>query len=106
MRSSAAASGVRAACSAHRTGLAMDLVIGRAPGFVALPDAAGSALAMLPGGPVSRDQWKLLQHDSVVSPGAEGLDALGVARTPFAAVAPGWLVRYRRAGRFGTLSDA
>lgn len=74
--------------------------INRKPPFVSLPDAAGALLAALPGGPVSRDQWKLLQQDTVVSSGAEGLAALGVTPTPLAAIAPSWLVRYRRNGRF------
>lgn len=80
--------------------------IGRRPQFVALPDALGGLLARVPGAPLTGDQWKLLQHDSVVAPGAEGLAALDIAPTPLAAVAPGWLVRYRKAGRFATLSDA
>lgn len=80
--------------------------IGRSPRFVPLPDAAGSALASLPGTPVSADQWKLLGHDSVVAAGARGLDALGVRPTPLDAVAPGWLVRYRKAGRFGLIDRA
>jgi uncharacterized protein YbjT (DUF2867 family) len=79
--------------------------IGRTPRFLPLPDAVGGLLAALPGTPISRDQWQLLQYDSVVSDGAEGLAALGVAPTPLASVAPGWLVRYRRAGRFGTLAE-
>ncbi len=74
--------------------------IGRDPSFVPLPDALGGLLAALPGAPISRDQWKLLQHDTVVGSGAEGLQALGITPTPLAAVAPGWLVRYQRAGRF------
>lgn len=74
--------------------------IGRDPSFVALPDALGGLLAALPGAPISRDQWKLLQSDTVVGPNAEGLQALGITPTPLAAVAPGWLVRYQRAGRF------
>lgn len=74
--------------------------IGRDPSFVSLPDMAGGLLAAMPGGPISRDQWKLLQSDSVVAPGAQGLEALGITPTPLAAVAPGWLVRYQRAGRF------
>lgn len=74
--------------------------IGRDPTFLPLPDAIGGLLAALPGVPVSRDQWKLLQHDTVVAPTADGLAALGIAPTPLAAVAPGWLVRFQRAGRF------
>jgi NADH dehydrogenase len=80
--------------------------IGRSPHLLQVPDAAGALLAALPGTPISRDQWMMLQRDTVVSAGAEGLEALGVARTPFGTVAPGWLVRYRKAGRFGTLSGA
>lgn len=79
--------------------------IGRNPTFLPLPDAVGGLLASVPGGPLTGDQWKLLQRNSVVSAG-EGLTAMGLARTPFDAVAPGWLVRYRKAGRFSLLSDA
>ena len=80
--------------------------IGRTPTFLPLPDAVGGVLAGLPGGPLTGDQWKLLQRDSVVSTGSDGLTALGIARTPFDAVAPGWLVRYRKAGRFSLLNRA
>lgn len=79
--------------------------IGRPARFIELPDAAGSALAMagfLPGAPITRDQWKMLQSDNVAE--GDGLAALGVTPTPLAAVAPGWLVRYRRQGRFATLA--
>lgn len=77
--------------------------IGRDKTFVPLPDIAGSALAslgFLPGAPITRDQWLMLQQDNVVAAGAEGLDALGITPTPLAAVAPAWLVLYRRNGRF------
>ena len=80
--------------------------IGRSPMFAELPDVAGSALAslgFLPGAPITADQWKMLQKDAVAAPGSEGLAALGVTPTPLQAVAPGWLVRYRRSGRFGAL---
>lgn len=82
--------------------------VGRADRFVDLPDAAGSLLSMagfLPGAPITRDQWRMLQADNVVG-GTDGLAALGVAPTPLAAVAPGWLVRHRRQGRFGTRAVA
>lgn len=77
--------------------------IGRDPAIVEVPDVAGSAIAslgFLPGAPITRDQWKMLQNDNVVT-GSDGLAAFGVAPTPLDAVAPGWLVRYRRQGRFG-----
>ncbi|KQT32062.1 3-beta hydroxysteroid dehydrogenase [Sphingomonas sp. Leaf412] len=80
--------------------------IGRDPTFVPLPDVAGKLLSALPLSPISADQWKLLQRDTVVGDRAEGLDALGVARTPLDAITPGWLVRYARAGRFGLRARA
>ncbi|MFC3578744.1 complex I NDUFA9 subunit family protein [Sphingomonas hylomeconis] len=82
--------------------------IGRTPSIVELPDLAGALIAragFLPGAPITMDQWKMLQSDNVVT-GTDGLDAFGVAPTPLDAVAPAWLVRYRRQGRFGTVSDA
>lgn len=75
--------------------------IGRRARFVELPDSIGSLLASLPGTPISRDQWQMLQHDSVVADDADGLAALNITPTPLAVAAPQWLVRYRRAGRFG-----
>lgn len=78
---------------------------GRRPFFVDVPDAMAAALATLtgwlPGAPISRDQWLMLQNDNVVGPRAKGLAALGVAATPLDAVAPGWLLIYKRHGRFG-----
>ncbi|MDB5695039.1 MAG: 3-beta hydroxysteroid dehydrogenase [Sphingomonas bacterium] len=75
----------------------------RAGRFVELPDFAGSLLAsagFLPGAPITRDQWLMLQKDNVVAPGAQGLAAFDIAPTPMATVAPAWLVRFRRQGRF------
>lgn len=80
--------------------------IGRTPAFLDLPDALGGMLASLPGTPITQDQWRMLQQDNVVAPGAEGFAALGISPTPLAAVAPGWLVRFRRQGRFGRLGAA
>lgn len=82
----------------------------REPNFVDVPDAVGGALAKLtgwlPGAPITSDQWAMLQHDNVVAAGAAGLGDLGVAATPLAAIAPGWLVLYQRNGRFGRKSVA
>ncbi|MCD2323450.1 complex I NDUFA9 subunit family protein [Sphingomonas sp. IC-56] len=73
--------------------------------FLELPDAIGGMLPMLPGSPISKDQWRMLQHDNVVDAGAEGLAALGITPTPLATVAPAWLVRFRRNGRFGSVGQ-
>lgn len=74
--------------------------IGRKPHLVELPDSLSSLIAALPGTPITRDQFAMLQADNVVPAGAEGLAALGVTPTPMATVAPTWLVRFRQAGRF------
>ncbi|WP_084583798.1 complex I NDUFA9 subunit family protein [Sphingomonas azotifigens] len=74
--------------------------IGRKPHFVELPDSLAGLIASLPGTPITRDQFAMLQADNVVPAGAEGLAALGVHPTPMATVAPSWLVRFRQAGRF------
>ncbi|MBY4638348.1 complex I NDUFA9 subunit family protein [Sphingopyxis sp. XHP0097] len=77
---------------------------GRQRLFVEVPDAVASALAStvgwLPGAPITKDQWLMLQRDNVVAPRAAGLKQLGITPTALAAVADGWLVQYRRHGRF------
>lgn len=69
-----------------------------------VPDFVASRLASLtgwlPGAPLTRDQWLMLQTDNVVAPGAEGFDAFGISPTPLEAIAPAYLVRYRKLGRF------
>jgi uncharacterized protein YbjT (DUF2867 family) len=77
--------------------------IGRKPSLIAVPDGIGKLIAQfgfLPGAPITTDQWLMLQHDNVVRAGAHGFEAFGFAPSPLAAVAPGWLVRFRRHGRF------
>lgn len=71
--------------------------------IVSLPDEIGgmiAALDFLPGAPITRDQWLMLGRDNVMSKGAKGLEAFGIAPTPMEAVAPNWLVQYRKHGRF------
>lgn len=82
--------------------------IGRDPAILELPDVVGGLIALggfLPGAPITRDQWRMLQRDTVVT-GIDGLAMLGIAPTPMDAVASAWLVRYRRHGRFGTHAAA
>ena len=81
---------------------------GRGRTLVDVPDAAARLLARgfgwAPGAPITWDQWLMLQKDNVVSPGAPGLEAFRIPGTPLAAVAEGWLVSYRRHGRFAAKS--
>jgi uncharacterized protein YbjT (DUF2867 family) len=78
---------------------------GRKRPFIPVPDAIAAAMASLtgwlPGAPITRDQWLMLQSDNVVGSQAKGLSDLGVEPTPLDAVARGWLVEYRKHGRFG-----
>jgi uncharacterized protein YbjT (DUF2867 family) len=76
---------------------------GQSPALVDLPDFAAEGLArfgFLPGAPLTRDQWLMLQQDNVAGPKSKGLDAFGITPTPLSAVAPEWLDRFREGGRF------
>lgn len=82
---------------------------GRSPLFVDVPDAVASALATgfgwAPGAPITKDQWLMLQRDNVVAAGVEGAAQLGITPASLASVADGWLVQYRRNGRFAELAS-
>jgi uncharacterized protein YbjT (DUF2867 family) len=55
---------------------------GQKPDLVPLPDLVGSALSylgFLPGAPLTRDQWLMLQRDNVPSGEAPGLEAFGLS---------------------------
>ena len=61
--------------------------------------AVGAAVAeLIPGGPLTRDQVKLLSLDNVCGD-LPGLADLGIEGTPVEAVVPGFLVRFRKGGR-------
>lgn len=76
---------------------------GQSPALVEVPDfvAGGMAkLGFLPGAPLSQDQWIMLQSDNVAAEGASGLEAFGIVPTAIEAVAPDWLGRFVKGGRF------
>ena len=76
---------------------------GREPDLVGMPSFASSLLSRfgwLPGAPLTREQWKMLQSDNVPAERSKGLDAFGIKPTALGAVAPEWLGRYRQGGRF------
>lgn len=77
---------------------------GKDPNLVNVPDflaAAIASLGFLPGAPLDRDQWLMLQEDNVASGRQPGLNAFGITPTPLSVVAPEWLGRFRKGGRFG-----
>jgi uncharacterized protein YbjT (DUF2867 family) len=72
-------------------------ITGQKTDIVPLPDLFGTALSYLgwlPGAPLTRDQWLMLQRDNVPAKDAPGLEAFGIQPTPLAAVAPEWLGRF------------
>ena len=77
---------------------------GQSPAIVDMPDFVGnliSSLDFLPGAPLTSDQWIMLQKDNLPSGKLPGFKAFGIAPTPMSAVAPEWLGRFRKGGRFG-----
>ena len=78
---------------------------GREPDLLDLPNFASAFLSLfgfLPGAPLTRDQWKMLQRDNLPAKKAAGLDAFGIKPTALASVAPDWLQRFRQGGRWSS----
>lgn len=76
---------------------------GQSPDLVDTPDFIANIMAsfgFLPGAPLTRDQWLMLQKDNVASDKAPGFKAFGIAPTSMGSVAPEWLGRFRKGGRF------
>ena len=76
---------------------------GQDPQIVHMPDFVTGLIArlgFLPGAPITRDQWLMLQRDNVASGKLPGLTAFGIEPTPLAAVGYEWLGRFRNGGRF------
>jgi NADH dehydrogenase len=84
--------------------------IGREQGFMPVPDPIAKLIATLtgwaPGAPITLDQYKMLLKDNVVGVDAQGFGAFGIRPTPMAALAPAWLMRYRKHGRFARTASA
>jgi NADH dehydrogenase len=84
--------------------------IGRNIPLVEVPDGIarlmGAVGNVLPFVPMTSDQFAMLQKDNVCAPGVPGLAALGITPTPVEAIIPGQLARFRKGGRFATLTTA
>jgi uncharacterized protein YbjT (DUF2867 family) len=73
-------------------------ITGQTPEIMPMPDMFGSLLSKLgwlPGAPLTRDQWLMLQRDNVTSGELPGLEAFGIKPTPLAAVGYEWLGRFK-----------
>ncbi|WP_338466879.1 complex I NDUFA9 subunit family protein [Novosphingobium sp. ZN18A2] len=79
---------------------------GRKRVFVELPDGVSGLIAALPGTPINRDQWALLQAGNVAGGTLPGLGDLGVKARPLSLFLDRWMTRYRKHGRFGERAAA
>jgi NADH dehydrogenase len=78
-------------------------ITGQDPDILRVPDLLASLLASfgwLPGAPLTRDQWQMLQRDNLPSGELPGLNAFGIKPTPLGAVGMEWLGRFNRRGKF------
>ncbi|MEO7364829.1 MAG: sugar nucleotide-binding protein, partial [Sphingomicrobium sp.] len=76
---------------------------GQSTELIDMPDFVASSLSRvgwLPGSPLTRDQWLMLQHDNVATADTPGLQAFAIKPTPLGAVAHQWLGRFQAGGRF------
>ena len=81
----------------------------QSPALIDVPGVVAGAMArldFLPGAPLSRDQWLMLQHDNVPSGDLPGFAAFEIVPTPMSAAAPEWLSRFRKGGRFSPRATA
>jgi NADH dehydrogenase len=66
--------------------------------------ASGAFAALtgwLPFAPMTPAQWRLLKAGNVAGADALGIAKLGVTPRPLALFLDRWMVRFRKAGRFG-----
>jgi NADH dehydrogenase len=78
-------------------------ITGQDTDIVQMPDLFGKLLSWfgwLPGAPLTRDQWMMLQRDNLPSDKHPGLEAFGIRPTPLAAVGYDWLGRFHKGGKF------
>ncbi len=68
--------------------------------FIPVPDALSALFAMLPGTPMSSDQWILLKGGNRPSGALPGLKELGVTPRPLGLFLDRWMTRHRKYGRF------
>lgn len=72
---------------------------GRRLRILDLPVPLARLLALVPGSGLTADQIAMLARDNIASPGAPGLEELGITPTALELILPGYLARYRAAGK-------
>jgi uncharacterized protein YbjT (DUF2867 family) len=78
-------------------------ITGQKPELLHVPDLFANLLSRfgwVPGAPLTRDQWLMLQRDNVPSGELPGLEAFDINPTPLAAVGYEWLGRFHKGGKF------
>jgi len=66
---------------------------------------AGDIAGLVIPPPITSDQVEMLRTDTVVTPGAEGLEAFGIIPKSVEAVAPAYLYRYRKGGQYAATPE-
>jgi len=89
----------------RRLVLNLPFFVGRIMGF-GFDMMQTMSMGLIPNNILTRDQVRLLRHDNVVSEGARGLIDLGIKPTPFEAVTPDYLWRFRPSGEFASIKDS
>lgn len=89
----------------RRLVLGLPFLVGRllAGGFDLLQGLTGG---LLENKMVTRDQVRLLAVDNVVAPGAKTLADLAISPTPYGAVLPEYLWRYRPSGQYAAIKNS
>lgn len=64
------------------------------------------SFGLIPNTLLTRDQLRNLQNDNVVTEGAQGFEALGIAPVAMAAVVPDYLWRYRPTGQYDAIKES
>lgn len=89
----------------RRLVLNLPFFIGRIMGF-GFDMMQTMSMGLIPNNILTRDQVRMLHHDNVVSEGARGLSDLGIKPTPYEAVAPDYLWRFRPSGEFASIKES
>lgn len=89
----------------RRLVLGLPFIAGSIMGGI-LDGVQAATLGLFNNGLVTRDQVRNLKRDNVVTPGAAGLDTLGITPTALDAVLPEYLWRYRPSGQYAAIKES